>query len=255
MTGDLEARLRRPRFPRSSSYDAQWMIDNWMGPNALWLVEWLCQALDLRPGDRVLDLGCGRALTSVFLAKEFGVDVVAADLWIAPTDNAARIRAAGCEQHVVPLRVEAHDLPFAEGWFDAVVCVDAYHYFGTDQLYLADLSRFVTPGGRIGIAVPALTAELGNEVPEHLRAHWEPDFWTFHSPQWWQALWSRSGTVDVETADLLDDGWRDWLLWCEACLEVTARDDVRRFAQREARMLRDDAGRTLGFARVVARRH
>jgi len=58
-----------------------------MGPNSLWLTEWLCEAIDLKPNMRVLDLGCGKAISSVFLAKEFGVQVWAYDLWIKATDN------------------------------------------------------------------------------------------------------------------------------------------------------------------------
>jgi cyclopropane fatty-acyl-phospholipid synthase-like methyltransferase len=41
----------------------------------------------VEPGMRVLDLGCGRAITSVFLAREFGARVWAADMWIDPTPN------------------------------------------------------------------------------------------------------------------------------------------------------------------------
>jgi cyclopropane fatty-acyl-phospholipid synthase-like methyltransferase len=82
------ARFTAARFPRASTYDAQWVLKNAMaGPPALWLVEWLAEAMTLQPGMRVLDLGCGRATSSIFLAKEFGVTVWAADLWIKPTDN------------------------------------------------------------------------------------------------------------------------------------------------------------------------
>jgi hypothetical protein len=55
--------------------------------------------------------------------------------------------------------------------------------------------------------------------------------------------------VEVERADLLPDGWTEWLLWLEVCLEIGADAD-----DTEARMLREDAGRNLGFSRVVARR-
>jgi cyclopropane fatty-acyl-phospholipid synthase-like methyltransferase len=55
-----------------------------MGPNALWLMEHLAERLDLQPGQRVLDLGCGTAITSIFLAREYDVRVHAADLWIEP---------------------------------------------------------------------------------------------------------------------------------------------------------------------------
>ncbi|HZM82253.1 MAG TPA: methyltransferase domain-containing protein [Candidatus Limnocylindrales bacterium] len=254
MTG-LEARLARERFPRASSYDPRWVIDNVMGPQPLWLMEWLCGGIDLPPGARVLDLGCGKALTSVFLAREYGVRVVAADLWIPPGENWTRIKQAGCADSVIPVHAEAHDLKFADEYFDAIVSIDAYHYFGTDELYLGYLTRFLRPGGHIGIVVPALAAEFGDhQVPEHLQPHWESGFCTFHSPAWWRRLWERSGTVDVDLADLLEDGWRDWMLWNEVCAEVSDRDFVIDGAGREAQMLRLDAGRHLGLARVIARR-
>ena len=48
-----------------------------MGPHALWLGESLTEVATFRLGARVLDLGCGTALTSMFLAREFGVQVTA----------------------------------------------------------------------------------------------------------------------------------------------------------------------------------
>ena len=59
----LDNRLRSDQFPLSSKYHPDWVIANMSGgANALWLTEWLAGALDLRPGLRVLDLGCGRAM-------------------------------------------------------------------------------------------------------------------------------------------------------------------------------------------------
>jgi ubiquinone/menaquinone biosynthesis C-methylase UbiE len=69
-------RLVSDRFPRSSQYHPDWLVANVSGgANSLWLTEWLAPALDLRPGMRVLDLGCGRACSSIFLRREFGVQV------------------------------------------------------------------------------------------------------------------------------------------------------------------------------------
>lgn len=42
--------LHRPEFPRSSAFAPCWILENQMGPNPLWLTEWLCQALELPPG-------------------------------------------------------------------------------------------------------------------------------------------------------------------------------------------------------------
>ena len=114
-------KLSPVEFPRSASYDAKWVLENLMGPNVLWLAESLSEVLELRPGMRVLDMGCGKAISSIFLAKEFGVQVWATDLWIPAAENGLRIRAAGVEDSVCPIHAEAHALPFAEGFFDALV--------------------------------------------------------------------------------------------------------------------------------------
>ena len=240
-----------PEFPRSANYDRDWVLENMMGPNALWLTEALAGHMDLNAGMRVLDLGCGRGLSSIFLAKEYGLQVWATDLWIDAGDNFARICAAGVEDRVFPIHAEAHALPYADGFFDAMVSIDAYHYFGTDDLYLENhLARRVKPGGQMGIVVPGLVEELpSHEAPDHLRQYWEPAFFSLHSPAWWSRHWERSGLVTVEFSDLLPDGWKHWMvsdaLWSEYLGKPSDEADV----------LALDKGRTLGFTRMVARRN
>jgi SAM-dependent methyltransferase len=246
---DLAGLLTVDRFPRCAGYDPWWVIDNLMGPNVLWLAEFLSQAMDLTPGMRVLDMGCGRAISSIFLAKEFGIEVWATDLWISARDNWQRVQEAGMENRVWPVHAEAHALPFAEGFFEAAVSLDAYHYFGTDDLYLGYYSRFVKPGGQIGIVVPGLTEEIGADIPVSLASQWVWDFCSFHSPEWWRIHWEKTGLVDVSTADWMPEGWRLWLRWNDVCEKVGAPNDAE-----IGEMLRADAGRYLGFTRLVARR-
>ena len=102
---------------------------------------------------------------SIFLAREHAVRVWAADLWIAPTDNWARIETADLAERVFPIFAEAHALPFADGYFDAIVSVDAYHYFGTDALCLERVTRLLRPGGQLGIAVPRPAARAERSPP------------------------------------------------------------------------------------------
>src|ERR1700761_6449508 len=105
--------LFNARFPRSNRYHPDWVIARGAGGgNALWLAEWLAEALDLKPGMRILDLGCGRAMSSVFFHREFGVEVWATDLWFSAADNLQCIRDAGVAQSVYPIHAEAHALPF-----------------------------------------------------------------------------------------------------------------------------------------------
>ncbi|MBO0880704.1 MAG: methyltransferase domain-containing protein [Mycobacterium sp.] len=243
----LTALLRNDRYPRSSRYSARWMLDGAMGPNPVWLAEALTDVLPLRPGMRVLDMGCGNVLTSIFLAKEFDVEVWATDLWVSASDNWQRITQADLADRVFPIYAEAHALPFAEEFFDALVSIDAYHYFGTDDLYIGYYSRFVKPDGRIGFVVPGVDTELDAVPPPHLpNLGWEAC--SFHSPQWWRRHLEKTGLVHVDIADRLPDGWRDWLQWDEA------GDQYRGRPSQEPDMLRIDAGRVFGFTRVMAHR-
>ena len=91
----ISDRLVSEQFPRSSRYHPDWVVGSASGgANSLWITEWLTSALDLRPGMRVLDLGCGRAASSIFMRREFGVQVWATDLWFSADENARRIRDA-----------------------------------------------------------------------------------------------------------------------------------------------------------------
>src|SRR5688572_11453993 len=119
ITPEIAGRLQLPAYPRSAAYDPAWMLENLMGPNVIWLTESLTQVLQLQPGMRVLDMGCGKAISSIFLAREFGVQVWATDLWISAGENWQRIVDAGLADQVFPISAEARALPFAENFFDA----------------------------------------------------------------------------------------------------------------------------------------
>jgi SAM-dependent methyltransferase len=242
---DLVKVLSLPQFPRSSAYDPDWVLQNLMGPNVLWLTEALSQVMNLKSGMRVLDMGCGMAVSSIFLAKEFGVQVWATDLWVSASDNWKRIQEAGLENQVFPIQAEAHTLPFPEGFFDAAVSLDAYHYFGTDDLYLEYYSKFVKTGGELGIVCPGLQQEFTEGLPEHLVGYY--DGRSFHSPKWWQAHWTQGNFVTVTHADMIPDGWKHWLMWNEIC-----KTQGYGFYQPDIDMLHRDQGRNLGFTRVVA---
>ena len=194
-----DERLISERFPRASAYHPEWVLAGVSGgANPLWMTEWLAEALDLRPGMRVLDLGCGRAMSSVFLRREFGVQVWATDLWFSASENLQRIRDAGVEDGVFPIHADARSLPFAAEFFDAIVSIDSFFYYGTDDLYLNYLARFVKPGGPVGIAGAGLMREIEGPVPAHLREWWTADLWCLHSAAWWRRHWERTGILDID---------------------------------------------------------
>ncbi len=239
-------RLRSTRFPRSSRYHPDWIRSSVSGgANSLWLTEWLTSAMDLRPGMRILDLGCGRGASSVFLHNEFDVQVWSTDLWFDADDRRRRIVDADAADAVFPVHADARTLPFAADFFDAVVSIDSFPYYGTDDLYLGYLARFVAPGGQIGIAGAGLSADFTGAVPDHLAPWWEPSMACLHTAAWWREHWARGGVVDVECADTMAEGWTFWRDWQ---LEVAPDNTV------EIEAITSDAGRHLGYVRAVARR-
>jgi cyclopropane fatty-acyl-phospholipid synthase-like methyltransferase len=242
-----DKRLISERFPCASKYNPEWVLASASGAsNALWITEWLTTAMELNPGMKVLDLGCGRAMSSIFLRREFGVQVWAVDLWFSASENMARIRDAGVEGGVFPLHADARCLPFAPNFFDAVVCVDCFPYFGTDDLYLNYLAGFVKPEGMIATAGAGLMREIEGSVPEHLRVWWTQDLWCLHSPNWWRWHWERTGIMKIEVADAMTDGWKFWLDW----LRVIAPEN-----EAEIKTVEADQGSYLGYTRLVGRRN
>lgn len=102
-------------YNKSNKYSKEFIQKNIMGPNPIKLLEELMEKHPLPKGSTVMDLGCGRGVTSVFLAKEYGLHVFATDLWVSPTENKQRFdQMSLTKNEIIPIKGEAHDLPYAE---------------------------------------------------------------------------------------------------------------------------------------------
>ena len=121
------------------------------------------------------------------------------------------------EHGVFPIHKNDRSLPFATDFFDAIVCIDCFPYFGTDDLYLNYLARLVKSGCQVGIAGAGMMREIeGGSPPEHLLQWWTPNLWCLHSADWWRRHWERTGIMVLEEADTMPDGWKLWLDWQNA---------------------------------------
>ncbi len=75
----------------------------------------------------MLNLGCGKGETSIFLARHFGVQVILADLWTSATDLNGKFAARGYRNQIVPLNLDiTQRLPFAESYFDHIFCMNSF---------------------------------------------------------------------------------------------------------------------------------
>lgn len=201
--------------PFTDGYDKAFLLDTMMGPNAMRITEELAAHLPLAPGMRVLDLGCGKGISSILLAEKYAVTVFAADLWIAPAENAERFASLGLDQKIIPLSVDVtKDIPFAHGYFDMILSVDSYQYYGGNRDMLPKLLPFLKKGGTIVIAVPGFNVDLPEgEPPEELRPYWTPE-WYFYSLQWWRELWEKEPGIVVTQCREMDcckKAWEEWL--------------------------------------------
>ena len=100
-------------YPLSTKYDTPELMAKIMGPNPLKLEEELLTGHCIPAGGVVCDLGSGQGLTSVFLAKEYGFKVFAADLWSDPKDNREFFDQMGLSpDQIIPIKADATALPF-----------------------------------------------------------------------------------------------------------------------------------------------
>ncbi len=128
------------KYQMKRGYNTEFIKRNLMGPNAIMLLDEMTRDIDFKPGMRILDLGCGTGLTSIFMAQEFGVTVIAYDLWISATENYERFKAMGLDDLIIPIHGDANTMPFPNDYFDGVISIDSYHYYGSNShFYLVKL--------------------------------------------------------------------------------------------------------------------
>ena len=125
-------RIDRSYYPEVQAYswDEIYGNGNHLAPGGLYLAAQMTRSMNLKESDIVLDLGCGKAVSSIFLAKHFGVKVVSVDLWISATELNQKVAERGLRHRIMPLRLDVtRGLPFAEDYFDAIFCMQAWHSF------------------------------------------------------------------------------------------------------------------------------
>lgn len=173
--------------------------------------------LGLRPGQRVLDMGCG-AGRHAFEMYRRGADVVALDQDADEVAAVAELFTAMRDQGEVPAGAEAEArtgnalaLPFPDGEFDAVVAAEVLEHIPDDIGALHELARVLRPGGRIALTVPRwlpeaicwrLSEDYHNTPGGHLRIYTDQELIAkargaglvydekgyahgLHTPYWW----------------------------------------------------------------------
>jgi ubiquinone/menaquinone biosynthesis C-methylase UbiE len=121
-------------------------------PGGLELTRRLARSLDVRSGQKVLDVASGPGATAFLLAAEFGVDVEGVDLGEQSVAKAnARAAEQGVDDRVRFTVGDAERLPLPDGSVDAVVCECAFCTFPDKPTAARELARVLRPGGRFAL--------------------------------------------------------------------------------------------------------
>jgi SAM-dependent methyltransferase len=207
-------------YPELQGYSRDEIYEDFFGGGGLYLATHMLRTLRLKPGDRVLDLGCGKGSTSVFLAKHYGVDVTALDLWTSDEFLEQKFSACGFSEHIIPIQMDAtQPLPFPAEHFDAIFCMNSFNFYGGTTEYIQRLLTHLKPGGQICIGSEVLSCEFTEEQlahPPYVYAFqlpapnehvdvFEGDFKKQHTPTWWRDLFESSGLLQVEECRELED--------------------------------------------------
>jgi len=115
------------------------------------VAEELAEALDVVPGERVLDVACGSGNVAIAAARRSWGNVVGVDFVPALLER-GRERAAAERLDVEFVEGDAVELPFEDGMFDVVTSVFGAMFAAEQEKAAAELLRVCKPGGRIGMA-------------------------------------------------------------------------------------------------------
>ncbi len=110
----------------------------------------LCEALDLRAGQKVLDVAAGNGNVTLAAAHRW-CDVTSTDFVPALLDR-GRVRASAEGLTIEFAEADAEALPFPDGTFDAVVSTFGVMFTPNQEKAAAQLLRVCKPGGKIGLA-------------------------------------------------------------------------------------------------------
>lgn len=198
------------------SYKEYMTAEMLMGPNSARILEELLikYPLQLNNENKVFDLGCGKGLTSLILARETGARIYANDLWVSAEENKKRFENWGIGEQTIPVCEDANNLSFTQNQFDILVSIDAYHYFATDIGFFENkILPFLKDNAVVLIGIPGVKDEYTGRSEELLSEWLGNEAYMFKSPIEWKEIIGNHDKIEkVETWEMgcFELAWNEW---------------------------------------------
>jgi SAM-dependent methyltransferase len=209
-------RVNKIEYPELNGYQDYQIYEYMLGCGGLFLATQMSRYMKIKKGDIILDIGCGFGSTSIFLAKNFDVTVIAVDFWNSPEVLVKRAQKEGLTNKIIPIQLDiTQTIPFAEGYFDAIFCMNSIFMFGENLEFLKRLLKTLKIGGSFGIGSECFNQEPNfkklSDVPKVYNfknnwSVWQECFSKYHCPEWWKSLLYKTNMLDIKYCKELDDG-------------------------------------------------
>ncbi|MDB2407962.1 methyltransferase domain-containing protein [Jannaschia sp.] len=153
---------------------------------------------------RILDVACGMGASTARLAEQFGPENVWAINISEMQIESTRKNAPGCTAMVM----DAVDMTFEDGFFDAIECIEAAFHFDTRRAFLDEALRVLKPGGRMVASDVLMTS--ADRLDQHPIFPGSENH--IATPEEYRALLEEVGFVDIAIRDARPEIWRGHFL-------------------------------------------
>lgn len=204
----MERRSERPQLSAADIWARFGITEHFGGYFAT--NELLDRCGGIKPGEKILVIGCGTGYTPVMLAREHGADVVATDIDPRMLDLAQeRFVKTGTQDRIRSQIADVQELPFEDNIYDKVLA-ESVLVFTDPSRSVAEIRRVLKPGGVIGINEVTVPETPPRKAIETLTQFY-PQGMQILSEQEWRRIFEEAGFEDVTSIVHKLDYWKQFL--------------------------------------------